>query len=543
MTADGSLGRGRDAHALQNFDEAYALLSAADAEAPLGIDDLDRLADAAFLSGREHEGDDVLARMSRLALAQGEPAKAARAAFWLAFSLFSRGQLAQGGGWLGRAAHILEDAGLDSVEQGYLLIPAGLQAFEEGDIAGAHATFGKAAKIGRRFRDADLVAMAALGQGSSLIWLGETAEGVGLLDEAMVAVTTGEVTPVVAGIVYCGVIEACWDLFDVGRAAEWTTALTQWCASMPDQLPYRGQCRIHRSEILQLRGEWGEAEEEARLAGRRLEGWHSSANAHYQEAEVLRLRGRFAEAEEAYHRAAEAGRVPYPGLARLRLAQGRVDAAVSAMRRVLDEAEGNVARARLLGAFVDVMLAAGDPAAARQGADELTAIAAEMASPYLAAAAAYAEGAVQLSTGDCAAACSTLHRSLEAWRKLDAPYEVARVRTLLGLACRGVGDEDGARMERDAATRVFRKLGARPDLEAAEQLWDPLPPKETAGGLTSREVEVLALVATGRTNKAIAAELVISEKTVARHLSNIFTKLGLTSRSAATAYAYEHGLA
>ncbi|HEX2699241.1 MAG TPA: LuxR C-terminal-related transcriptional regulator [Acidimicrobiales bacterium] len=538
-----ALEDGRAAFARQAFDEAFTLLAAADGQSPLDVDDLDRLAEAAFLSGHEHEGDEVLARVSRLAVAQGEPAKAARAAFWLALSLLSRGEYAQGGGWLARAARTIEDAGLDCVEQGYLLIPAGIQSFEEGDVAGAAATFDRAAKIGHRFHDHDLVALSALGKGSSLVWLGESAEGVALLDEAMVSVIAGEVTPIVAGIVYCGVIEACWDLFDVGRAAEWTAALSRWCASMPDQLPYRGQCRIHRSEILQLRGEWREAEEEARLAGRRLEGWPSGAAAYYQEAEVLRLRGRFTEAEDAYRRADEAGRVPQPGLARLRLAQGRVDAAAAGIRRVLDEAESPVARARLLGAYVDVMLAAGDEGAARAGATELAAIAADMRSTFLSAAAAYAEGAVLLAAGNCTAACATLRRSLEAWRTIEAPYEVARVRILLGLACRGVGDEDAAQMERDAATRAFRQLGARPELDAADRRWNDAAETSPTGGLTAREVEVLALVATGRTNKAIASELVISEKTVARHLSNIFTKLGLTSRAAATAYAYENGLA
>lgn len=542
MAVHESLAKGREAFDQQAFADAVIHLTAAGGEGPLDFDDLERLARSAFITGREDDCVAAWKQAHKQALERGEPTRAARAAFWLGFGLLHQGEFAQGGGWLGRAAHHLEDAGVACVEQGYLLVPAGIQAHEEGDVAGADALFGQAAEIGNRYRDRDLLAMAALGRGAALIWLGETAEGVALLDEAMVSVTAGEVTPVVAGIVYCGVIEACWDLFDVGRAAEWTTALSRWCESMPDAIPYRGQCLVHRCEILHLRGKWSDAEREARHACRRLSGRPGAGAAFYQEAEVHRLLGRFAEAEESYRRASDAGRLPHPGLARLRLAQGRVDAAAAGIRHAVDEADDKITRARLLGAYVDVLLAAGDVAAARQGATELSEIAAGMRAPFLAAAAAFAEGSVLLAEGQCATACATLRRSLVAWRELDAPYEVARARSLLAVACREVGDGDTAGMERDAAVSAFRALGAGPDLDRVEDLWGRTAPAAGSGGLTAREVEVLALVAGGRTNRAIAAELAISEKTVARHLSNIFTKLNLKSRSAATAYAYEHSL-
>lgn len=542
VASEEPLDRGRQSYDRQAFADAFAQLTTADAQSPLDLDDLERLAVAAYITGREDDATDTDARVHRLALERGETARAARAAFWLAFALLDRGEFAQGGGWLVRATRLLDDAGLDCVEQGYLLIPAGIQAFEEGDVAGAHAAFGDAARIADRFRDPDLMALAALGRGSSLIWMGESAEGVALLDEAMVSVTAGEVTPLVAGIVYCGVVEACWDQFDVRRAGEWTAAFTRWCASLPEGLPYRAMCLIHRSEILQLRGQWREAEDDARQAWRRLEGRPAAGAAHYQEAEVHRLRGRFAEAEEAYRRASDAGRVPQPGLARLRLAQGKVEAAAAGIRRVVDESADRVTRARMLGAYVDVMLAAGDVPAARLGATELAAIASATGAPFLVAAAAFAEGAVMLAAGECGPACAALRRSLAAWRALDAPYEVARARCLLGLACRNLGDEDSGAMERDAAVRAFRQLGARPDADRAGDLWDIGTPAGGPGGLTAREMEVLALVASGATNRVIATELVISDKTVARHLSNIFTKLGLKSRSAATAYAFKHGL-
>ncbi|MGH9178880.1 MAG: LuxR C-terminal-related transcriptional regulator [Acidimicrobiales bacterium] len=542
MTTEEALERGRESFGQQAWSAAFTDLAQADRRAPLGLDDLERLAITAYLSGREAEAGDAWTRAYHLALATGEPARAARSAFWQAFSLLYSGELAQGGGWLARASRILEERRLDCVEQGYLLVPFAIQALEEGDLEGGYASFCTAAEIAARFADADLAAFCFLGRGSALLWLGRQAEGLAALDEAMVSVTAGEVSAIIAGIVYCGVIEACWDAFDVRRAAEWTWALSRWCEPMPDRLPYRAQCLIHRAEILQLRGDWPGAEEEARAAGQRLAGRPAAGAALYQEGEVHRLRGLFAEAEEAYRLASEAGRPPHPGLARLRLAQGRVATAATTIRRVLAETGERVARTRLLGAFVDIMLAAGDLSAARRGTEELAEAAADLPVPFVVGQAGYAEGALLLAEGDATGACAALRRALDAWRKVDAPYEVARVRALLGVACRDLGDEDSGVLERDAAERAFTELGAKPDVERLRHLWGPGSAAGAAGGLTAREVEVLALVATGRTNKVIAEELVISEKTVARHLSNIFTKLGLTSRSAATAYAYKHGL-
>jgi DNA-binding CsgD family transcriptional regulator len=246
------------------------------------------------------------------------------------------------------------------------------------------------------------------------------------------------------------------------------------------------------------------------------------------------LRGELAEAEAAYRRASDWGRAPLPGLALLRLAQGRTAAAEATVRRVLDESRDGLIRSTMLGPAVDVLLAAGDVPAAREAADELAAIAAGVDLPAAGAAASGAAGAVLLAEGDPKAALGPLRAAWLGWRELDAPYEAARVRVLLGRACRQLGDEDGAALELDAARATFEQLGARPDLARLDA--------RPGGGLTAREVEVLALVARGKTNRAIAEDLVISEKTVARHLSNIFTKLGLSSRAAATAYAYEHDL-
>jgi DNA-binding CsgD family transcriptional regulator len=408
-----------------------------------------------------------------------------------------------------------------------------------GDFEAAAGVAAEARSIAERFGDADGFAVASLGEGSMLIKAGSLSEGLAILDQSMLAVTAGELSPIPRGMVYCGVILACQEAFDVRRAQEWTAALTRWCEGQPDLVAFTGRCLVHRAELMQLNGAWREALEEAERARRRfieVENLRNVGLALYREAELHRLRGELDDAERTYREASRHGWDPQPGLAQLRLAQGRVGVAMSAIRRALDETADQLRRAVLLPAYVEIALAAGDAETARSACLELEDLAGRFESSMLGAMVSYARGAVHLAEGDAGAALEALRRASETWQRLEAPYEVARTREQIGLACRVLGDEEAATLELDAARDAYRALGAAPDADRLD------PGRTRPHGLTQRELEVLRLVAAGRSNREIAAELVLSEHTVARHVQNIFAKLGVSSRTAAASFAFEHEL-
>ena len=543
MRATGVLARARACFDQRSWLEAFTHFVTADAAVPLDLDDLERLALAAYLSGHDEASTLAWTRAHREAIGRGDPRRAARNAFLIGSDLMFRGDTAPAMGWFARGGRLLE--GLDECpEQAWLRTWNAFANLWGGDPEGAQSVFAESIVAGQRFSDSDLLTMSRLGQSMCLVVTGQGAAGLTLMDEVMVGVTSGDVSPMYAGIAYCTMIAGCSDVFDLRRARQWTAALTRWCDAQPDLVPYRGNCLVHRCELLRLEGAWSDAMEAARQACERLSGpvtWDTLGSAYYQLGELQRLRGEFAEAEASYRKASEAGRPPEPGLAQLRLAQGRADVAAAVLRRALSEAQDPPARARLLPAHVEILIASGDPAAARAAAEELRDIAELVGAPYLHAVAASATGAVLLAEGDAQAALPKLRAAAAAWRGLDAPYETARVRVLIGLACGALGDQEVSALETDGARRVFEQLGARPDVERLDVLIGR-PYGKVPGGLTARELEVLRLVASGRTNRAIAKELGLSEKTVARHVHNSLTKIGVPSRAAATAYAYENGL-
>lgn len=533
------LQEGRDAHRRRDWDAAFTHLTRAAGSTPLEIADLERLAEAAYLRGRDHDYLDALDQLGRCHQEAGSVEAAARCAFWSGLKLMFRGETGPATARFARARRLVN--GRDCVEQGYLRLAAFEERLAAHDHQGAHDAAAEAAALGERFGDRDLVACGRHLQGKALLLSGRIDDGVPLLDEAMLAVTAGELSPVVTGLIYCNVIDACQQVHALGRAREWTAALARWCDAQPNLIAFTTTCLIHRAEVLKLQGAWPDAIAEARRASAQhadSEGGKAPAAALYQEAEVHRLRGEFDAAERAYQLASRGGRDPQPGLALLRLAQGGAATAAAAMRRALASEPSPLARTRLLPAFVDILVETGAHEEAAKASAELGDIARRFCTPALTAMADEARGAIALAAGRPADALEPLAAAGAYWQQVDAPYLAARVRARTGLAARALGDEEGARLELDAARAEFSRLGAAPDVARIDSLLAPAP----AHTLTPRELEVLRLVATGQTNKAIAARLRLSERTVERHLSNIFTKLDLPSRAAATAWAFRHGL-
>jgi DNA-binding CsgD family transcriptional regulator len=497
---------------------------------------------SAFLIGRETEYITALDRVHRACLDAGLWTRAARSAFWIGLCHLFRGEFGPATGWFGRARRMLDRHGGDCAEHGYLLLPLVEQHLAARDAEQAWDLAARAAAIGERFAEPDLVACARHLQGRVLLQQDRVEQGLALLDEAMVAVVVGELSPRMTGLVYCSVIEKCMQVFAFSRAREWTFMLSRWCEGQPQLVAFTGRCRVHRAEVLQWQGAWGRALEEARHACAscppELEQPPPAA-ALYRLGELYRLRGEIVAAEEAYLEASARGFEPQPGLALLRLAERRIDAAAAAIRRAVAAATDPSERLPLLQVSVEIMLAAGEIEEARRACGELEMLAQSFDTGVPRAMSLHARGALALADGDAAAALASLRQAFELWEGAGAPYEAARVRELIGLACRALGDEEAAELALNAAIATYRELGAAPDLArtaAAERA------TQQRHGLTKRELQVLRLLATGKTNKAIAAELFVSGRTVDRHVSNLLGKLGVPSRAAATAYAHRHNL-
>ena len=509
----------------------------------LDVSELETLAVAAFLHGDDDRADEAWSRAYERFLDGRQPGDAARCAFWLGLTLMLRGRMAHASGWLERAHETIEHEP-PCAANGLLMIPAVLGALDAGDTDMASELAAEALEIGRRYGDADVAALATLAHGQALIAGGDIDAGLAKLDAAMLAVEANSIGPISSGVVYCAVILECMSVFDYARASEWTSALDGWCRSQPGLVPFRGQCLVHQSQLLQASGEWDEATAAVELAIERLAAPPHPALgfAHYQQAEMHRIVGSHDAAADSYTRAIRAGHPPNPGLALLQLQRGAPELAAATIRRALDDAVLASRRPALLAAAVEIFRAVGDGATAATSADELDELAASSPSAALQAMARTARGAVKLDGGDPPAALGELRAAMTAWRKLRMPYEAAQVGVLVGQAYAAMDDSSLAAAEFDDAGRAFAELGAEFDVAATRSIARSIDGEPDSGPLTARELEVLAHAAAGRTSAEIATELSISPHTVRRHLENVYAKLGVSGRAAAVAHAYQHGL-
>ncbi|MFD1504933.1 helix-turn-helix transcriptional regulator [Georgenia yuyongxinii] len=529
MSRDELLVQARAAHAGRRWVTAFDAFQGAERAAPLEPEDLGRMAECAHLLHRMDDYFAVRGLAYQRYLDSGNPVGAAVSAFWLGAQYLHEGEVARGTGWMQRAFRIAATREDDERLRGYLSFARTFPAAGAGDLDGAARLAVEAVETAQRCDDTDLTALALHQAGILHLRAGRIDQGRALLDEAMVVVTADHASPMVTGIVYCGVIAGCWSVYDIGRAHEWTDALAGWCAAQPELGSFVGECRVRRAELRQLHGDWA-------VAAAELDGMEddvdrvSAALALYVRGDLQRLQGRWDEAERSFVAAARLGQEPQPGLALLRLARGSTQAAAAMVRRSLTEVSGP-RRVAVVAAAIEILLSIGDADGATAAGEELDRLAARHDSDVVRALAAQARAHLAIGAGHPEQAGEPARTALETWLRVGALYEEARARSLLGTACRALGDVESAAREERTARDIFERLGARPDLDALDH--------HARQTLSAREVEVLRLVATGATNRAIAAELVLSERTVDRHVSNILTKLGVATRAAATARAGE----
>ncbi len=510
----------------------------------LGAAELDELGLAAWFLGRLDESERAWDEAHRAHLDEGDVDAAIRCVFWLGYSLSDRGDAVRAGAWMARLFELIGTLEHGPRSDAAAMIARAASAFAAGRTEESARLGEEAVLLARRARDDDLEVIATMSRGRALVFSGHLEEGYACMDQVMIAISSGRVSTRAAGPAYCAIIASCLDRWDVDRARVWTRDLGAWCDAQRGLEPFRGDCSVHRATVQRLLGEWDEAGATLTEVCDRERRVQTLENAWYGVAELCRLTGRRDEAEAAYRNAVALGRDVQPGFALLRRDEGRLGIARTGIARALEANTVPGRRAELLAACVELETdRGGDPERAHRAAVELRDLADALGTDYLAAQADRAEARILLETDDAPRALPLLRRSWSVWRDLEAPYEAAVTRVLLGRAARAAGDEEAAQLEFDAARTILAGLGAVADLERLERLAVGSEPAAASVGLTRRELEVLRLIAAGRSNRQIADELFLSERTVARHVSNILGKLGLPNRASATAFAFEHGLA
>lgn len=551
MADDGNhLARARAFRASYAWRQACDEFRAAGGPAGLGAEDLECFAECAQIVGFRDEAIAALVRAFEERAAHGQVRPAVASAFWLWQAYRLNGEDAQANGWLARARELGPDDAGD--EPGWLLITAAYYRMGAGAYDDAVTLLARARDGAARMHDADQLAFATLLTGRALVLSGRFRDGLDLLDDGMLRVLAGQTTPRATSLLFCAAIGTCeMEVHDVARVREWSAALGSWLDKVPPfGGPFYGHCLTYHAVHLRLAGKWAAALAQLEVACRSLAegaGLRFMGHARYELGESHRLLGDFPAAVEAYRAAAFTGGPTQPGLALLRLALGDVPAAAAGTRRALGESVGPAARVEVLPAAVTVLLAAEAAAEAEAAAAELGSLAEHFASDSVRAAHARALGEVALAQEDWQKALPVLRQAAGLWRGLDVPYETAQCSVLLATAYRGVEDDEAADLELESAREAFERLGARHDqlmvqgmLRHSDVLQHPDVPGQH--GLSPREVEVLRLIVHGLTNRAIGTELFLSERTVQRHVSNIFDKLGVTSRTQAATHALELGI-
>ncbi len=508
----------------------------------LTASELDDLGLAAWFLGREAECERAWDAAHLAYLDAGETDAAIRCVFWIGFTLSDRGDTVRSGAWMSRLIELCGIAGRPPQGEATAVLAQAAAAFGAGRLDESVDLGERAVALAQAAHDPDVEVIATMSLGRSLMYSGRIIDAFACMDRVMLAVASGRVGVRAAGPAYCAVIASCLERWDVERARVWTRDLSEWCDAQRGLEPFRGECSVNRASVLQLLGEWDEATTTLAEVCDHERDARTLEYAYYGIGELYRLVGRRAEAEAAYRRAAELGREVQPGLGLLRRDAGRFSAARSGIARALETSPAPGTRAELLAAQVELEVEHGDWDVAARAAAELRTMADTLGTIYLQAQADRTEARLLIGTDAPEQALPLLRESWAVWRRLEAPYEAAVTRVLMGRANRAFGDEEAAQLEFDAARTVLSELGAVADLDRLERIASEADRPEASAGLTKRELEVLRLIAGGKSNRQIATELFLSERTVARHVSNILGKLDLPNRAAATAFAFEHGL-
>ena len=522
----------RTAHVRRDWRVAYDAFVRAGEDTPLCTDDLDAMAVAAWRLGRGKESLRVAERVFAQ-LARTDPPSAAMKAVDLALAWLTRGDVNIGQGWMNRARRLLDGAP-EGTTHGYLAYLDALTAVMTGDAQALRQRVHELREMCGRLDSPAVTALCNVAEALAAIGDARMAEAYGLIDEAMLPVLADQVPIDWAGDIYCVVLNQCHRLADLPRMRAWTQSMERWCTDFAPSANYGGVCDVHRLQLMAGTDDYGRLE--ARLVGasRSLEevnSWAAGAG-YYELGEVRRLRGDTDGAFAAFARARALGIEPQPGQALLRCRIGDSDTAWTELRVAL-AGEDRLGRMRLLRGAVEVALARGGLDEAERHCAELESGAEAFGTPGFRAWAAHARGAILARREQHTAALERLEAALREYRTQQSRYETAQVYEWMAIAHRGLGEDDLAAADLATAESIYTQLGVEP----AQVCGSGSP-----GGLTRREIEILTRIASGATNKQVAEQIFISERTVGRHLANIFSKLGVSTRTAAVTWAYTNNV-